>query len=39
MDYLHEIEHQRDARREAEEQLKILIESSPVAILTMNEDC
>jgi PAS domain S-box-containing protein len=38
MDYLHEIEHQRDARREAEEQLKMLIESSPVAILTMNED-
>jgi PAS domain S-box-containing protein len=37
-DYLYEIEHQRDARREAEEQLKILIETSPVAILTTDED-
>jgi PAS domain S-box-containing protein len=36
--YLHEIERQRDARREAEEQLKILIESSPVAILTADAD-
>jgi two-component system sensor kinase FixL len=36
--YLHEIEHQRDARREAEEQLRILIESSPVAILTADSD-
>lgn len=31
---LREIEHERDARRDAEEQLKILIESSPVAIVT-----
>lgn len=31
--HLHEIEEQRDARREAEEQLKILIESSPAAII------
>ena len=34
LEHLHEIELQRDARREAEEQLKILIESSPVAIVT-----
>jgi two-component system, LuxR family, sensor kinase FixL len=33
-DSLHRIEQERDARREAEEQLKILIESSPVAIIT-----
>ena len=31
---LHQIELERDARRDAEEQLKILIESSPVAIVT-----
>jgi two-component system, LuxR family, sensor kinase FixL len=31
---LHEIERERDARRDAEEQLKILFESSPVAIIT-----
>jgi two-component system, LuxR family, sensor kinase FixL len=31
---LHQIERERDARRDAEEQLKILIESSPVAIVT-----
>ena len=35
---LHEIEEQRDARREAEEQLKVLIESSPAAILTADSD-
>jgi two-component system sensor kinase FixL len=35
---LHEIERQRDARREAEEQLKILIESSPAAIITTDAD-
>lgn len=34
--HLHEIECRRDARREAEEQLKVLIESSPVAIVTMD---
>ncbi len=34
--HLHEIELQRNARQEAEEQLKILIESSPAAILTSN---
>ena len=31
---LHHIENERDARRDAEEQLKVLIESSPVAIVT-----
>ncbi len=31
---LHEIEGERDARRAAEEQLKVLIESSPVAVVT-----
>jgi two-component system, LuxR family, sensor kinase FixL len=33
-DSLHQIELERDARRDAEEQLEILIESSPVAIIT-----
>jgi PAS domain S-box-containing protein len=36
--HLHEIEEQRDARRDAEEQLKVLIESSPAAILTADSD-
>jgi two-component system, LuxR family, sensor kinase FixL len=31
---LHQIERERDARRDAEEQLKVLFESSPVAIVT-----
>ena len=35
---LHEIEKQRDARREAEEQLIALIESSPAAIITADAD-
>jgi two-component system, LuxR family, sensor kinase FixL len=35
---LHEIEKQRDARREAEEQLTVLIESSPAAIVTADSD-
>jgi len=34
LEHLHEIEHQSDARREAEEQLRVLIESSPAAIIT-----
>jgi two-component system, LuxR family, sensor kinase FixL len=34
MKHLDEIERQSEARREAEEQLRILIESSPAAILT-----
>jgi PAS domain S-box-containing protein len=35
---LHEIEEQSDARREAEEQLKVLIESSPAAIITADPE-
>ena len=38
LEHVHEIELQRDARREAEEQLKILIGTSPVAILTTDQD-
>jgi len=38
LENLTEIERERDARRDAEEQLKILIESSPVAILTADAD-
>lgn len=38
LEQLREIEHQRDARREAEEQLRSLIESSPAAIVTANAD-
>ena len=38
LEHVHEIERQRDARREAEEQLKILIETSPVAIVTTDKD-
>jgi len=34
LQHLEEIEHQSEARRAAEQQLKILIESSPAAILT-----
>ncbi len=34
LENLHTIEAERDARREAEQQLKILIESSPLAIVT-----
>jgi PAS domain S-box-containing protein len=37
-EHLHEIERQSDARRDAEEQLRILIESSPVAIITADSD-
>lgn len=36
--HLHEIERQSDARLEAEEQLRILIESSPAAIVTADAD-
>ena len=36
--HLHEIELQMTARREAEEQLRILIESSPAAIVTTEAD-
>jgi PAS domain S-box-containing protein len=38
MKHLDEIENQRDARREAEEQLRILIETSPAAIVTTDAD-
>jgi PAS domain S-box-containing protein len=33
-DNLREIERERDARRDAEEQLRVLVESSPVAVFT-----
>jgi PAS domain S-box-containing protein len=38
LQHLEEIERQSDARRDAEEQLKVLIESSPAAILTTDTD-
>ena len=38
LQHLQEIERQSEARREAEEQLKVLIESSPAAIITMDSD-
>jgi two-component system sensor kinase FixL len=38
IEHLREIEKQRDARREAEEQLKVLIESSPAAIVTADSN-
>lgn len=38
LQHLAEIERQRDARRDAEEQLKVLIESSPAAILTTDTE-
>jgi PAS domain S-box-containing protein len=38
LEHIHAIELERDARRETEEQLRILIESSPVAILTADAD-
>jgi len=38
LEHLHEIERQSDARLEAEEQLRILIESSPAAIITADAD-
>jgi len=36
--HLNEVEQERDARKEAEEQLKALIESSPAAIITADSD-
>src|SRR5580698_2167928 len=38
VEHLHEIERQRDTRREAERQLKVLIESSPAAIITADSE-
>jgi two-component system, LuxR family, sensor kinase FixL len=37
-EHLHLIQSESEARREAEEQLKVLVESSPAAILTANSD-
>jgi PAS domain S-box-containing protein len=37
-DNLHHIERERDARRDAEEQLKVLIESSPLAVVTADAE-
>jgi two-component system, LuxR family, sensor kinase FixL len=37
-EHMHEIEKEMDLRRDAEEQLKVLVESSPVAILTINAE-
>jgi len=39
LETLHQVESEVAARRSAEEQLEFLIESSPVAILTMGADC
>jgi PAS domain S-box-containing protein len=38
LDHLNELETQVQARREAEEQLKVLVESSPAAIVTLDAD-
>jgi PAS domain S-box-containing protein len=38
LEHIRAIEQERDARREAEEQLKVLIESSPIAIVTTDAD-
>jgi two-component system, LuxR family, sensor kinase FixL len=38
LEQLHEIERQSDARREAEEQLSVLVESSPAAIIMADAD-
>src|SRR5579872_2789208 len=38
LENLHRVEREAAARREAEEQLEFLIDSSPVAILTLTED-
>jgi two-component system, LuxR family, sensor kinase FixL len=38
LEHLEEIRRQSEARREAEEQLRVLIESSPAAIVTANAD-
>jgi PAS domain S-box-containing protein len=38
LDHLHEIETQQQARREAEQQLQVLVESSPAAIVTLDAD-
>jgi PAS domain S-box-containing protein len=38
LDHLHEVEEQARGRREAEEQLQVLVESSPAAIITLDVD-
>ena len=38
LDHLNEVEMQVQARREAEEQLQVLVESSPAAIITLDGD-
>jgi PAS domain S-box-containing protein len=38
LDHLQEVETQQQARREAEEQLQVLVESSPAAIVTLDAD-
>ena len=38
LDYLNEVEAQQQARREAEEQLQVLVESSPAAIVTLDAE-
>jgi PAS domain S-box-containing protein len=38
LDHLSEVETQIQARREAEEQLKVLVESSPAAIITLDAE-
>lgn len=38
LDHLEEITNESEARREAEEQLRVLIESSPAAIITADSD-
>ena len=38
LDHLNEVEAQQQARREAEEQLQVLVESSPAAIVTLDAD-
>jgi PAS domain S-box-containing protein len=38
LDHLNEVESQEQARREAEEQLRVLVESSPAAIVTLDAD-
>jgi PAS domain S-box-containing protein len=38
LNHLHELEAQAQARREAEESLRVLVQSSPAAIITLNAD-
>jgi PAS domain-containing protein len=38
LDHLGKIQREQALRREAEEQLRVLVESSPAAVLTLNHD-